>query len=261
MSTCFVRGVSVWGPGLALWPQARAVLRGEAAWVDDGAPPPAPRLLAPNERRRAGLPTRLALAVCEEAVALSGLAPDTLACVFTSANGEGGVVHGLLETLAGPDRQVSPTQFHNSVHNAVAGYWSIATKSMRPVTCLACGDHSFAAGLLQAVAACVARGDDVLLCAYDAPIPPPLAHGRPTAFAFAAAFVISAREDDGALARLDVRPGQACDDSPPLGQAVRGLVAGNAAARALRVLEAVACGRPATFRLALPDGGLEVAVC
>ena len=259
MTACFVRGVSVWGPGLALWPQARAVLRAEAAWVDAGAPPPPPALLAPNERRRAGLPTRLALAVCEEAVTQSGLPASDLACVFASANGEGSVVHGLLETLAGPDRQVSPTQFHNSVHNAVSGYWSIATKSMQPVTCLACGDHSFAAGLLQAAAVCV-RAGTVLLCAYDAPIPLPLGHGRPTTFAFAAAFVMSAQAG-GDAPRIDVRSVQAALDTPPHDEHFRALMPGNAAARALRLLEALARRLPDTFHLALPGGGLEIAVC
>lgn len=261
MTACFVRGVSVFGPGLALWAQARSVLRGEARWEAGDLPPPVPGLLAPNERRRAGLPTRLALAVCEEAAALSGLPADSLTCVFASGNGEGAVVHGLLETLAGADRQVSPTQFHNSVHNAVSGYWSIATKSMQPVTCLACGDHSFAAGLLQAVAGCAAGGGDVLLCAYDAPIPPPLGDGRPTAFAFAAAFVISAAPGDRTLAQIIVQTGATAEDLLPRGEALRGLMAGNAAARALRLLEAVARGNSDAFCLALPQGGLSIAIC
>ena len=51
--------------------------------------------------------------------------------VFTSSSGDGDNVHEICETLAAADRQVSPTRFHNSVHNAPAGYWSIATRSRR----------------------------------------------------------------------------------------------------------------------------------
>jgi hypothetical protein len=266
MSMCYVHGVSVFGPGLTLWPAARPVLRGDAKPTAGLAPPPAPALLAPNERRRAGLPVRLALAVCEEAVAMSGLAPGALAGVFASANGEGAVVHGLLETLAGPDRLLSPTQFHNSVHNAVAGYWSIGTRSMQPVTCVACHDWSFAGGLLQAVASCRAGPRPVLFCAYDAPIPAPLGGGRRTDFAFATAFVLSPDAGPGALAkihlRMDADP-EAAQDGLPRHDGLRAWVAGNAAARALRLLETLALEQADAFSLALPDGrlGIDVIPC
>jgi hypothetical protein len=150
---------------------------------------------------------------------------------------------------------VSPTQFHNSVHNAVSGYWSIGTKSLQPVTCLAGGDTTFAAGLMQAVAA----GGDVLLCVYDAPIPSPLGDGRPTAFAFASAFVLSGN-DHGALAEIRLRTGGAVGECLPRGAALRALVKGNAAARALRLLEAVAGDGGDSFGLELADGWLSVEV-
>ena len=74
------------------------------------------------------------------------------AAVFGSSNGDAVVVHDILEALASADRPVSPTQFHNSVHNAAAGYWTIATGSHQPATCLGCHDHTLAASLLKAVA-------------------------------------------------------------------------------------------------------------
>ena len=41
----------------------------------------------------------------------------------------GQVIHEICEALATDEREVSPTRFHNSVHNASAGYWGIATRS------------------------------------------------------------------------------------------------------------------------------------
>ena len=256
MSVCFVRGVSVFGPGLNLWVASRPVLRGEAALTGDAPLPPAPALLAPNERRRSGLPTRLALAVSVEATTMSGLAPDTLPCVFASSNGEGGVVHNLLTTLAGPDRLLSPTQFHNSVHNAVAGYWSIGTGSLQPVTCVACHDWTFASALLLAGATCQVEQRSILLCVYDAPVPLPLGAGRPTAHAFAAAFVLSPDAGPHALAelRLSAASENAAEEGLPRDADLRALVAGNAAARALRLLETLALAQADSFALALPDG-------
>jgi hypothetical protein len=92
------------------------------------------------------LPARLALAVAEEAVRRAGLELADMRGVFASANGEGAILHGLLEMLASDSPEVSPTQFHNSVHNAVAGYWAMGAQSRQPMTCLGANMDSFAAG-------------------------------------------------------------------------------------------------------------------
>jgi hypothetical protein len=263
MTVCFVRGVSVFGPGLPSWAAGRSALRGEAAFSPELPPVPLPTLLAPNERRRSGLPTRLAFAVGTEATAISGLSPASLPCIFASSNGEGAVVHGLLECLAGPDRHVSPTQFHNSVHNAVAGYWSIGTCSMQPVTCLACHDWTFATALVQAVASCRAQHRAVLLCVYDAPIPLPLGAGRHTEFPFAVALVLSPEHADGSLARLRLRldDGTPASDDPPRHPGLRALVPGNAAARSLRLLESLARQEEDRFLLGMLEGCAAVELC
>jgi hypothetical protein len=256
MTECFIIGVSVFSPGLALWDEALPVLRGQAALVASFKPPPAPLLLAANERRRTGLPTRLAIAVCEEATSMSGLARGSMPGVFASANGEGTVVHGLLEDLAKPAPQLSPTAFHNSVHNAVAGYWSIGAGCLRPITCIACHDWTFSAGLLQSYASCVVSGEPVLFCVYDAPVPPPLGNGRPTSAPFAAAFVLCPQARDGALGRLQLsfEPGAvAIDDALPAGAALQELAGTSAAARSLRLIQALALHHADSFSLSLAD--------
>ena len=85
----------------------------------------------------------------------------------------------LCETLAGADRQISPTRFTNSVHNAPAGYWHIAVGSRAASTSLSAYDGSFAAGLVEALAQVVASGEPVLLVALDVPYPEPPHRLRP----------------------------------------------------------------------------------
>ena len=92
MIRAWIAGVGVWGPGMAGWEAARAVLRGEAE-VGMPAAPPAPGFLAPNERRRVGAAVRLALVVAQEAASMAERDPADLRSVFATANGDGALVH------------------------------------------------------------------------------------------------------------------------------------------------------------------------
>ncbi len=260
----FVAGVGLRGPGLDGWAAARPVLAGTVEWSAADIVVPPSTLLAPNERRRAGLPARLALAVAAEAVGMAGLRPDAVRGVFGSANGEGTTLHGLLETLATDASQVSPTQFHNSVHNAVAGYWAMGAQSRQPVTCLGVRGGTFAATLLKALAEVAAEQSPVLMCVHDVPLPAPLADKHPTGCAFACALVLTPSPQPGVLARLRAS-WQAAPPLPgsdrPDGAALAALSEENPAARSLRLLQAIATGRPdhaAAFSLL--DGAVLVEV-
>ena len=108
----------------------------------------------------------------------------SLATVFTASGADGDNCHEICQMLATADRQISPTRFHNSVHNAPAGYWSIATGAKsRPLRCA----HSMAASAPDCSRPCcqvrVARAP-VLLIAYDTGYPEPLNRVRPIADAF-----------------------------------------------------------------------------
>jgi hypothetical protein len=63
-------------------------------------------------------------ALRDPAVAAALLAAET-ASVFTSSGGDGDVIHHICETLTQPGREVLLTRFHNSVHNAPAGYYQL----------------------------------------------------------------------------------------------------------------------------------------
>ncbi|MEK6244719.1 MAG: beta-ketoacyl synthase chain length factor [Pseudomonadota bacterium] len=179
------------GPGLPDWNAAREILLGRARYTDTPDPEPVPALLPANERRRASTPARWALMVGSEALAGSGLGLEEVAIVFASCGGDGMITDQICRALAASPPEMSPTRFHNSVHNAPAGYWSIFARSRAPSTTLCGFDASFAAGLLEAAAQTTVEQRPVLLVAYDLPCPDPLRSLWPVSRPFAAALLLA----------------------------------------------------------------------
>jgi len=71
--------------------------------------------------------------------------------VFGTANGEIETIAALLPAVLAPDPAVSPTLFHNSVHNAAPGYWAILARRFAASTTVTAGPATFEAALLEAV--------------------------------------------------------------------------------------------------------------
>jgi hypothetical protein len=184
---------------------------------------------------------RLALAVAEEAFGGSPENARQVATVFASGNGDGDIIHAICEELTRPEPAVSPTQFHNSVHNAPAGYWSIAAHAMTPHTAVAAHDATFSAGLLEA-ATMAAEGIPVLLVAYDRTLPEPLNKTRPGQGEFACALLLR-RQPDGASTGLSLRLERGGEESTLADPHLEALRTGNPAARALPLLTALACAQ------------------
>jgi len=258
----FVEGVGLCGPGLGGWEASRAMLAGAAPYKPGSTAVAASELLPAAERRRAGMPVKLALAAGSEALAAAARDAAKTATVFASSSGDCDNVHHILEALATPARQISPTRFHNSVHNAAAGYWSIATQCRAPSTSLACCDASFAAGLLEAASKVAGDGAPVALIAYDHPYPEPLHAVRPILAAFGVALVLAPSATDRSIAALDVTFVARETAATPV--AVPGLETlrnGVPAARSLPLLAALARGFPGTVVLEFVSGThLRVAV-
>ncbi|MDB5864517.1 MAG: hypothetical protein JWO70_2323 [Betaproteobacteria bacterium] len=237
----WLEGVGIAGPGLCGWHATRTVLLGEADYVHAPTVLTASSLLPAAERRRIGVPVKLALAVGCEAFAGAARDPASTATVFTSSGGDGENVHQICETLASAEREVSPTRFHNSVHNAAAGYWSIATGTREPSTSICAYDWSFAAGLLEAAAQIAADRSPVALIAYDQQYPPPLKAVRPIDSNFGVALLLVPGPTAHTFATLDVSFGSGAAKATamtlPALDAVR---AGVPAGRSLPLLEALA---------------------
>ncbi|MFS8137759.1 MAG: beta-ketoacyl synthase chain length factor [Thermomonas sp.] len=169
-----IAGVGFWTRGLPSWAAACDYLRDGS--VDATAPAkPASRLLAANERRRAPETVAVALEVALAACEAAGTDPALLPSVFVSMHGDLAITDYMCATLTEDPRAISPTKFHNSVHNAAAGYWTIGTGCNKPATALSSGDGTFALGLLEAVSQLQSGEPSVLLAAYDSQSTGPLA--------------------------------------------------------------------------------------
>ena len=232
-----IEGIGFWAPGLPSWDAARAYANG-GALVADAPARPSPQLLAPNERRRAPETVAVALEVSLAACTAAGRDPVTLPSVFASASGDLVITDYMCATLASDPRSISPTRFHNSVHNAAAGYWTIGTGAMQPATAISAGDATFAQALIEALTQLASGADAVLLAAYDGASAGPLKQVVPSEGLLGAAMVLSQHARDGApvlSVELDDDRGEA---------AVSGVLsehaAGNAMAQMLPVFDALA---------------------
>jgi hypothetical protein len=246
----YVDGVGLCGPGLAGWEASRAMLAGSQSFRSAQVVVPPSTLLPANERRRMVATVKLTMAVGSEALFHAGRDAAATATVFTSSGGDGDTVHGILESLATPEREVSPTRFHNSVHNAPAGYWSIATHSREPTTALCGHDISFAAGLLEAAAQATVDSRAIALIAYDLPYPEPLNSVRTILTLFGVGFVLSPEEGEHSLARLTIELKRGASKPTPMAEpALEDIRQGIPAARSLPLLAALARGSSETVTI------------
>ncbi len=275
-----LHGIGVLAPGLAGWEACAACLRGQAPYRAEATVLPAPEMLPPAERRRASRVIKLALAIGAEAVQHAGMDAAQLATVFTSSTGDGHNCHALCEVLASEQRDISPTRFHNSVHNTAAGYWGIATGATGPCQVLAAYDASFAAGLLEAAVQAHTEQRPVLLLAYDSDYPQPLHACRPVPDVAGVALVLAPANGGvhgvapgaaatPALAELDMAwQVEAASSTPASADAASALPAGLQALcqsipamRALPLLRQLACARAGAVVLeGLPGQTLRIEV-
>lgn len=239
--TAYIEGIGLLGPGFNNWPDSRAVISGQQPHRAGKTVLPLPALLPSAERRRSGAIVRLTLAVGLEAITAAGRDAAILPTVFSASGSDGENCHAICEMLASTDRQISPTRFHNSVHNAAAGYWGIATGAMSASTVLGAFDACFGAGLLEALTQVVVEETCVVLLACDTCYPEPLLSARPMPDAMGIALVLAPQRSAQALAKITVGLTDAAADRFD-DAALESLRTGIPAARGLPLLRGIALG-------------------
>ena len=234
----YIEGIGLLGPGLPGWAASAAMLKGETPCLPQKTVLPPPSLLPAAERRRSGALVKLALAVGLEAIEAAGLNPADLPTVFSSSGADGDNCHVICEMLASSDRQISPTRFHNSVHNTAAGYWGIATGAMANSSVLCAFDASLGAGLLEALTQVVVDDTRTVMIACDTPYPEPLFKARPIPEAFGLALVLSPERSTHAIAEISIElTGDKADSMDGQLEALRASIP---AGRGLPMLQAIA---------------------
>jgi hypothetical protein len=120
--------------------------------------------------------------------------------VWATVYGEHETAVAILDAMHQGEGQVSPTRFHNCVHNAASGYVSIAVLGHAPSTTVTGGRELVATALFEAQCMLATGASDVLLVLADEPLLQPF--GTEGARApLALAFCLSSAPQD-ALAGL-----------------------------------------------------------
>lgn len=249
-----IAGIGFWCNGLPDWDSACAFAR-TGALPADAPSKPSPQLLPANERRRAPETVAVALDVAMAACRAAGRDPVTLPSVFTSTHGELAITDYMAATLASDPKAISPIRFHNSVHNAAAGYWTIGTGCTQPATALSAYQASFAEGLLEALLQLQAGAESVLLVACDGHATGPLGAVSPSTGLLGAALVLTGPSGDGTPLQLD-EAASPCPEAAP--GPLQRHAAGNAMAPMLPLFDALAAGTSQARLYAGPHRHLQL---
>ncbi len=188
MTELDIVGLGAWSPYFSSWAELVDGLD-KGNWQTEVKLQP--ELIAPRERRRAPQSVKLAVEVMGQACEMAAVNPATVATVFSSSMGDMQITDYLCKTLATTPEAVSPTKFHNSVHNAATGYWSIATESHSPANAVSAREYSASIAFLEAAIQAVEENVPVLLVTQEMAAPPLLHHACPSDQPFSAAMLLT----------------------------------------------------------------------
>jgi hypothetical protein len=247
----YIDGIGLFGPGLHGWTDHIDLFRGRRAYEAGDLPAFDHAVLPATERRRAGKSIKLAVDLAGQAIRTANIDPTEPAIVFASTSGDTEVLTHICAALATEDRMISPMRFHNSVHNAASGYWTIAVGSRQPANAIALHELTASAGLLEAATQAVTEHIPVLLAIYDIPFPSPLDAAEPITTVFGTSFLLRPERSAHSLARLEL---SLTADEAALPDSMRdpkleALRCGVPAARILPLLQALAAETPSTVVL------------
>lgn len=260
MNMVYIQGVGLLGPGLSGWQDSQPVLTQHLSIDLETFNLPIAGSLPANERRRASRLSKMVLYVAEEAFQKlnqdghTGTLPAECCSVFASSCGDLEIVDKICRALAMADKPVSPIQFHNSVHNAQAGYWAIANQVKQASVSLSAYTGSFAAGLLEAMTVLNVEQKPVLLLAYDRPAPQPLYSAAPSQYEFAVAILLTPEKGENPLGSLNINIKETDQQQTQLTDSnIEILRMANPAARSLPLLQLMANQHRGQIRLPYLD--------
>jgi len=258
MKPVYINSVGVIGPGIDDWSHCQKLLNNEATHTFAELPKLALSILPANERRRTTAMIKMVLHVATEAISSANISASETCSVFASSNSDLTIVDRICNELLLPDHPVSPTQFHNSVHNAPAGYWSIGTGSRRPSNSISAALYSVMAGLIEACTMAIVEKESVVLAIYDCPVDGLLHDIAGIKSAFACAMVLTAEPTSTSFASLQLLGSTDAVSSELSNKELAASLQDKAAISALLLLESVVTLRAstahtATTELTLPD--------
>ncbi len=262
MLTCYIKAIGITAPGIKNWTEAQSIFQCPEKHKVQAIDKKLGTLLPANERRRATRVTQLALSAAQQ----TGDPKELSQClqIFSSSNGDLTTFNQISLALAMEGRPVSPTRFHNSVHNAPAGYWSIATQSQTASTSITAYSDSLSAGLLEAAVQLNSSDNkqqrDCLLVCYDE-IPPPAFQSQLKVLQEFACALILSQSSDNALAKIEIASGSGSESISSLSShSLEELRLSNPQAMILPLLNVIALQKDEAVTLPYFEQGLDLQI-
>ena len=236
----YINDLSIIAPGLIDEKKTFKVLQGKQQWCFEPLPSFVPGILPANERRRTTPIIKIALQAIQSLLK-SKDDYNQMTTVFSSSDGDLGIDDKICQALLPPVKMVSPTLFHNSVHNAPAGYWSIASGMKSASVSLSAGNGSFAAGLIDAASQVLIEQKSVLYVAYDVIAPEPLNSVRHFEYSLAIGLRLGVKKEEESLGTISLSLDEIDNGvSSCLNTSLEPLRKGNPAGAGLPLLEVLA---------------------
>ncbi|MDR9499684.1 MAG: beta-ketoacyl synthase chain length factor [Hydrogenovibrio sp.] len=251
----FLQAVGLQAPGLEGWENALPVLQGVQPYQAEPLSRYSPQFLPANERRRTTDTIKLALRTAEDTSQhLSPKARSQLPAVFACVDGDTAVFAKMAQSTLTDEPMVSPIHFHNSVHNAPAGYWMIGQHNQKAASALSAGEHQLGNSLLETIGQLEEAEPHAMLILYDLPIDPIIENHQPEIVPFGAGLILSLQPGPSPLATLEIEITQGHSYPPETDW-----FGANQAAQILPLLQALARQKAASFAYPLsPDLHLSV---
>jgi len=112
----------------------------------------------------------MSVEVLEQAARMADAAVSSLPSVWATVHGEHSAAIAILGMMHKGEGKVSPTRFHNSVHNTASGYASIATANELPSTTLTGGGEIVPSAFIEAACLLEDQQRNVALVLADEPL-------------------------------------------------------------------------------------------
>ena len=238
MTELEIAGLGVWSARFSNWSDFVLGINTGEWQTDVGLQPD---LIAPRERRRAPQLVKMAVEVMSQACKMASLQPDSVATVFSSAMGDMQITDYMCEGLAKTPKFISPTRFHNSVHNAAPGYWSIATGSFSPANAVSAFRYSSPMAFLEASIQVAEEKTPVVVVTQEIAAPVALADTCPSKHPFSAAFLLAPVGYSAApVSEIQIAVSQEARDWPQLPESLCADFASNMSASLLPLLSEIA---------------------
>jgi hypothetical protein len=238
MSRLEIAGLGAWGTNFSSWEAFSSGIN-TGTWQAETVLQPT--MIPARERRRAPQSVKLAVEVMTQACEMAGLDPAGIAAVFSSAMGDMQITDYLCRTLATTPAAVSPTRFHNSVHNATTGYWSIAAGSNAATNAISAYNYTAPMAFLEAAIQTLEDESPVLLVTQEMAAPRALHNTCPSDQPFSAAILLTPTGvNSKPVATVEFDISRTSSDWPELPSDLRHGLEGNFGAKLVPLLAAIA---------------------